>query len=102
VGYVNAISEPTGSDIEGYNSRLFCDSMSEVPASVLWVTTPNLGQKVPLDFCLAIYTSVRLHTQYSYDVVRRLVAGYQAVVLESAGSVRCNISPIHGYLVTVK
>jgi hypothetical protein len=64
-----------------------------VPESVLWVTTPNLWQKVPPYFCVAIYTSVRFHTQYSDDVARCRVAGYQAVVLERAGSIRCNISP---------
>ena len=82
MGYVNAISEPTGSDVERYNCRLFCDSISEVLACVLWVTTPNLGQKLSLDFCIAFYPSVRLHTQYSDDVARCRVAGYQAVVLE--------------------
>ena len=65
MGYVSAISEPAGSDVERCNCRLFCDSISEVLASVLWVTTPNLGQKLSLDFCIAFYTSVRLHTQYS-------------------------------------
>jgi hypothetical protein len=57
-----------------------------------WATGP-MGQKVPLDFCVAIYTSVRLHTQYSDDVARGRVAGYQAVVLERPGSIRCNITP---------